>query len=180
MEIFFFSSIQDGSVAQEAIRLGSYLVVNKDYGVDENLIALSADSRVDTGSFHRFFILPSDDYMSEIFLGTGTRKGEGFRYIKDRVGAAAIDLIVYNRPSGSEVFVGSLAFHPRTYPSPNDPLELRPPIFSKIYQSLRSFIKRSAQPISNQKTPKTVYVFPKAFELLKEDPLRSPWSTLRI
>jgi hypothetical protein len=180
-EIFFFFAADDPSVAVEALRLGNFLLVNKDYGPDEDLIFVSAASNVDACSFQRFFILPDDADVSEISLGDGTKKGgRKFRYIKDRIGAAAIDLILSSKPSEGEVCVGSLAFQARTYPSENEPLELRPLVFSKVFQSLRSYIKQSAEPVSNGKTPKTVYVFPKALELLRQNPSRSPWLSLRV
>lgn len=180
-EIFFFFSVGDPSVALEALRLGNSLVVNKHYDPDEDLLVLSTGSNVGTSSFRRFFVLPDGRYLSEISLGDGVKKdGTKFRYIMDRIGAAAIDLTLYNKPLEGEVCVGSLAFQARTYRSEDEPLEPRPAIFSNAFQNLRSFIKQLAQPVSNGKTPRTVYVFPEAMRLLEHDFSRSPWPSLQI
>jgi len=181
-DVFFFYSLNDPSVALESLRLGHSLLVNKDYGPSEDLIVLSASSKTDPHSFHSLYVLPDDRFMSEISMGNGCkiRSSKDFCYIKDRNGAAAIILILNTKPSEGEVSVGSLEFQVRTYPSDNEPLELRPPIFSSAFRSLSSFIKRSAQPVSNAKFPKKVYVFPQAMALLRQDFSRSPWPSLNI
>ena len=180
-EITFFYSINDPSIVQEAQRLGNHLVVNKDYALLEELIIISPNSNVDDGSFNRFYILPSAQFASELSTSQLTKyDGRDFYYIKDRIGAAAIDLILYKKPSEGKVCVGSLGFQARTYPSVAEPLESRPPVFSDVFRSLRLFIKRSAQPVPNKLFPKTVYVFPQAMTLLREDFSRSPWPTIEI
>jgi hypothetical protein len=115
-------------------------------------------------------------------MGSGNKVSDGknFRYIKDRVGAAAIFLSLNTKFAEDEVSVGSLEFQVRTYPSDGGPLEPRPPSFSSAFRSLSSFIKKSAQPVSNKLFPKTVYVFPHALALLREDFSRSPWPSLEI
>lgn len=169
-EITFFFSVDDPSLVLEGIAPGNYLLVNKHYDENEDLIVLSTASKADTCSFSRFFVLPDDQFISEISISNVTKDGgEKFYYIRDRVGAGAIDLILYSRPSEGEVCVGSLGFHVRTYRSVNEPLEPRPPVFSSAFRSLSSFIKRSAQPVPNKLFPKTVYVFPQAMALLRQD-----------
>lgn len=181
-DLVFFYSSNDPTVAGEALRLGYFLVEKKHYNLDEELILLSATSNGDPHLFCHFYVLPEARFISEISMGSATevRSGKDFRYIKDRNGAAAILLSLNTRPSEGEVSVGSLEFSVRTYPSDSEPLEPRPPIFSSVFRNLRSFVKRSAQPVSNKLFPKTVYVFPQAMSLLRQDFSRSPWSSLEI
>lgn len=180
-EIFFFFSVCDPSVPREALRLGNYLLVNKDYSPSESLMTFSEVSNDDINVFRRFYVLPSEAFLSEIALRQSTKRtGEKFLYITDRIGAAAIDLILYEKPSEGEVCVGSLGFQARTYPSETEPLAPRPKEFSEAFRSLSSYIRRSAERISNSNTPKTVYVFPNAMKLIRQDISRSPWSSIEI
>ena len=181
-EVFFFFSTNDLSVPIEALRLGNSLLVNKGYDLDEDLIIISPTSDADIDLFRRFYVLPEYRFISEISMDDVVKDDDdSVRYIMQRVGAAAIDLILYKKPSSErEVCVGSLGFHARTYRSVDEPLEPRPQAFSRAFQSLRSYIKRSAQPVSNRKFPKTVYVFPQAMALLRQDFSRSPWPSLEI
>lgn len=180
-EIFFFYSVDDPLVSLKALHLGHSLLVNKDYSPNESLILLSAASNTKIHLFNRFYILPDERFFSEISTRKVTKEGGGdFYYISDRVGAAAIDLILYSKPCEGEVCVGSLGYQVRTYPSDSEPLEPRPPSFSSAFRSLSSFIKRSAQPVSNKKFPKTVYIFPHAMALLRQDFSRSPWPSLNL
>ena len=180
-EVFFFFSIQDISVALEALRLGNLLVVNGRYRLDEELIVLMGSSNVPLDIFHRFFVIPDSKYLSELFLCEGVREdGTEFRYIMDRIGAAAVKLTLYDTPLEGAVCVGSLGFQARTYSSPDGPLDPRPIIFSNTFRDIRSFIKKNAQPVPSGNTPKTVYVFPKALDILQKDFSRSPWKSLQI
>jgi len=181
-EVFFFFSADDHSVAVEALGRGNSLVVNKGYELGEDLITVSPSSGNDIDLFRRFYILPEEHFVSEISMDDVVKDDDdSVRYIMQRVGAAAIDLILYKKPSSeSEVCVGSLGFHARTYRSVDGPLEPRPKTFSRSFRNLRSFIKQSAQPVSNKLSPKTVYVFPQAMALLRQDFSRSPWPSLEI
>lgn len=181
-EVFFFFSANDPSIAVEALRLGNHLIVNKAYEENEGLIIISSMPNIELELFRRFYIIPSNHFVSEISMDDAAKNDDdSVRYIMQRVGAAAIDLILYRNPSSEdEVCVGSLGFYARTYRSAGEPLEPRPAIFSRTFQSLLSYIRRSAQPVSNAKSPKTVYVFPQAMALLRQDFSRSPWPSLKI
>ena len=181
-DLVFLYSADDSSVVLEALRLGNLLVVKRDYELGENLLVLSDASNAVSHSFSHFYVLPDDRFISEISMGKGTKAktGKNFCYIKDRNGSAAIILSQNTKPSKGEVCVGSLEFAARTYPSDSEPLQPRPPVFSQAFRRLSSFIRRSAQPVSNKLYPKTVYVFPEAMALLREDISRSPWPSLQI
>lgn len=181
-DLVFLYSADDTSVALEALRLGNLLVVKRDYGLGEGLFVVSEPLDAVSHSFCHFYVLPDERFISEISMGKGikAKTGKNFCYIKDRNGSAAIILSQNTKPSKGEVCVGSLEFAARTYPSDSEPLQPRPPVFSQAFRRLRSFIRRSAQPVSNKLYPKTVYVFPQAMELLREDFSRSPWPTIEI
>lgn len=181
-EVFFFFSAGDPSIPSEAISQGNLLLVNKRYKSNEELIVISKNTNENIDLFRRFYVLPSRTFVGEISMDDKIADdSDRERYIMQRIGAAAIDLILYKNPSSAiEVCVGSLGYHSRTYRSLSEPLEPRPPAFASAFKSLSSFIKRSATPVSNRLSPKTVYVFPEAMALLRQDFLRSPWPSLEM
>lgn len=181
-EIFFLFSIGDPSIPDKALRLGYSLLVNKDYNIGEDLILITCDQMANVNLYRRFYVLPDSSFNDEFSRGHGTKKtGKDFQYIMDRVGAAAIDLTLYKTPSvNREVCVGSLAFQSRTYPAESEPLEPRPSSFAEVFESLRIYIRQSTEPISNGKTPRTVYAFPNALSLMREDASLAPWPSLHI
>lgn len=180
-EMFFLFSAGDPSVVLEALRLGQTLIVNKDYRIGEDIVALTNKSNLDVDLFRRFYVLPDATFISELEMDEGNKRETGkYRYLMDRVGAASIDLILYKKPMDGEVCVGSLAFQKKTYRTKYGSLEPRPAAFSDSFFVISSYIKQSTQPITNQKTPKTVHAFPRALSLLRQDPFCSPWSSLDL
>lgn len=180
-EIFFLFSRSDPSLLDKVQHFGAYLIVNRQYRHHESLEVITEASKLSDSGFNRFYILPEIILADHIVLNEGTKpSGEKFQYIMDRVGAAALDLTLYDTPAEGEVAVGSLAFHQRIYSSDTEPLQPSPSEFASLFRKLRACIRQSASPIQNSKTPKTVFAFPGALAIMQRDPTRSPWASLSI
>lgn len=180
-EIFFFFTVGDPSIADEALTMGYDLLANIQYKLDQDLLRFSGRMSFDESLCRRFYVIPNDQINEEFVTGVGIKKdGSSFRYIKDRVGAASIDLSFYSWPSDGEISVGSLSFQSTTYHAKCEKLEARPHSFSEAFRNLSSFIKQLAYPVANMKTPKSVFAFPSALSILQKDISRSPWPSIRI
>ena len=180
-ELFFLFSCSDPFFLDKVQRLGACLIANRQYRLRERLEIVTDASKLSESGCNRFYILPEIILADHIFFNEGTKpSGEKFRYIMDRVGAAALDLTLYNTPAEGEVAVGSLAFHRRIYSSDTEPLQPSPSEFASLFRKLRACIRQSASPIQNSKTPKTVFAFPGALAIMQRDPTRSPWASLSI
>ena len=180
-EIFFLFSIDDTSLPQVAISLGYNLVLNVDYNFFDDILFIQDVDGIDKSLRKRFNVVPDTAKISDFAVGEGKKKdGSNFRYIRDRIGAASIDLNLYSWPSIGNISVGSLSFHETTYTTTDGKLDPLPRAYLDIYRNLHSFVKRSSYVARNSRYPKTVYVFPKSLSILREDILRSPWPSINI
>lgn len=175
-ELFFFYSLDDPSVIDYILSNGYILVVNEDYYDGKRL---KIYSKKVNKLYKRYFILPNRKFISNLSVRSSTKNsGKKFNYIQDRVGSASIDLIFYTNPNEFNICVGSLSFQTKTYDVNDGTLRICPEEFSKTHRDISSYIKNFAQKISNQKTPKTVYVFPHAMAIIRGDFSRSPWPSI--
>jgi hypothetical protein len=157
------------------------MVLNKYYEPSEQIAICHKKVDQYSDMFSRYYILPNLSFVSQILLDYGERRGKGcYGYIRDRVGAAAIDLVHYRKPNLHEICVGSLSFQKRTYNINNGDLEERTSDFSETYNAIANFIKSSAKALSRERIPKVAYVLPNALELLRQNPKRSPWPDLDL